>query len=285
MMAAALAVTALVGCTTTTPTLEPPDGIQISVHQNRADTADRRLQVRIANFGTSALTLYRVWFSSPAYAEDVEHEKVPAVLGAGRTLDLPVTLPAPMCGVREVSPQVGLEFNTGDRRGVAVVVPDDPLGQLSGIFEQDCLSASIAAIATLTEPESLRTESVGSRLVAFIDLRVQPTGDTGTSGTGTLEITSVDDTVLLSLFDTAQQRTLESLPLGLRIRSGDRPLTVAIPVVPARCDPHAVAEDKRGTLLPLRVTAGERSGIEYFAVSETLKAQLFDFIRTACAPG
>jgi hypothetical protein len=66
--------------------------------------------------------------------------------------------------------------------------------------------------------------------------------------------------------------------------NADEPATtLTIPLVPGRCDAQATAEDKRGTLLPLRVQVGEVTGIRYFALSDDRKGELYEYLGQACA--
>ncbi|MCY1242619.1 hypothetical protein D9M72_555900 [compost metagenome] len=58
---------------------------------------------------------------------------------------------------------------------------------------------------------------------------------------------------------------------------------LSLRIRPARCDPHAVAEDKVGTLLPLRVDAGGRQGVLKVAAGAVLKARIYEFATAACA--
>ena len=52
---------------------------------------------------------------------------------------------------------------------------------------------------------------------------------------------------------------------------------------PARCDLHAVAEDKVGTLLPLRVSGRGQEGLLKIPAGTALRGQIYDFITAACA--
>jgi hypothetical protein len=256
---------------------ELPAGVQVSVHQNRPDTEDRRLQVRIVNDSDSALTVTSLAFTSPRFAATAQYAKAPSTVRAGGTIDLPVSLPAPVCdgdGAAEV--RLDYELETG-RSGSAVVVPDDPLDQLDGITERDCLAHAMDLVATISEPEQLRVEPVDGRLVAFVDLTVMPTG-----GSGSFTIRAVDDTVLFGLFDPASDTPVDSLAIGFAISGSDEPGQFTVPLVPARCDAHAVAEDKRGTLLPLRVEVGGITGIRYFALSDDRKGELYSYLGLAC---
>jgi hypothetical protein len=59
------------------------------------------------------------------------------------------------------------------------------------------------------------------------------------------------------------------------------PLTVA----PARCDPHAIAEDKQGTRFPVTVRLDGGIGAAatvIVAVDDGTRAALYDAIRRAC---
>jgi hypothetical protein len=132
-------------------------------------------------------------------------------------------------------------------------------------------------VAVIDEPAQIRVEQAGSRLVAFVDLSVTPAG-----GSGSFTIRSVDDTVLFGLHDPASATAVDSLPLDFTISGDEEPVELTIPLVPARCDAHAVAEDKRGTLLPLRVEIGDESGIRYFALSDDRKGELYSYLDEAC---
>ncbi|MHA6668880.1 hypothetical protein ACX3O0_08410 [Homoserinimonas sp. A447] len=273
----AVALCPLFGCS---PSAQAslPSGVQVSVHQNRPDTEDRRLQVRIVNGTDAPLTVTAMAFSSPRFAEPARYAKAPSTVRAGGTLDLPVSLTAPVCDSSEGATEVRLDFELeSGRAGSIAVVPDDPLDQLDGVTERDCLQHSMDEVATLAEPDQLRVESVDGRLVAFVDLTVTPTG-----APGSFTIESVDDTVLFGLFDPASATPRDSLPVDLMVDGTDAPMRLTVPLVPARCDAHAVAEDKRGTLLPLRVAIGDATGIRYFALSDDRKGELYSYLGDAC---
>ena len=52
-----------------------------------------------------------------------------------------------------------------------------------------------------------------------------------------------------------------ALPLGIDIGAAARATrTIPLPLLPARCDPHAVQEDKRGTVFAVDVTVDGEPG-------------------------
>jgi hypothetical protein len=68
----------------------------------------------------------------------------------------------------------------------------------------------------------------------------------------------------------------------LAIRAGGPPAEVRLGIRAARCDPHAVAEDKVGTLLPLRVRVAGREGVLKIDAGSRLRGQIYDFVTKAC---
>ena len=72
-------------------------------------------------------------------------------------------------------------------------------------------------------------------------------------------------------------------PRNIRIVQGAPRIELRLRIRPARCDPHAVAEDKVGTLLPLNVSVGGREGQLKIAAGTALRGQIYDFVTSACA--
>ncbi|KEP75428.1 hypothetical protein HR12_34095 [Microbacterium sp. SUBG005] len=65
------------------------------------------------------------------------------------------------------------------------------------------------------------------------------------SGEATAELVALRGTVLLRFAAGAEA------PLDVRVAAGDDPSVIDVAVVPQRCDAHAIAEDKVGTLFDL----------------------------------
>ena len=60
------------------------------------------------------------------------------------------------------------------------------------------------------------------------------------------------------------------------------PSELRLGIRPARCDPHAVAEDKVGTLLPLQVRVAGRQGVLKIDSGDKLRIRIYEFVTTAC---
>ena len=59
--------------------------------------------------------------------------------------------------------------------------------------------------------------------------------------------------------------------------------TIKLAVRPARCDAHALADDKRGTILPFAVATGDgREGRLELPAGDALKADLYAYYAERC---
>ena len=67
------------------------------------------------------------------------------------------------------------------------------------------------------------------------------------------------------------------------VSAGDDPFTITFPVRPARCDAPAIADDKRGTILPFGLTTGDgREGRLDRPAGDALKAELYAYYTERC---
>lgn len=268
----------LAGCSAAVSPL--PDGIGVSVFQNRFDYSTRVLEIKVTNSTDAAITVTRAAFESTRFAETALWDRLQQI-PAGAARDLKVQLPAPRCDDGEPVDSVTLDFTLADgTAGTARLTPTDEQGRLDTINQEDCLGASLAAIATITPPEALQW-SPGAHAPAIVEISVQPAGAAGTA-----TILEAKGTVLLGLSD-AEGAPLTVLPLNLLVDATSAAASIRLAVTPNRCDPHAVEEDKRGTFFPLDVeTSDGRSGTVYVAVGDEVRRSLYEFYADYCGlPG
>ncbi len=265
-----------------------PDGISVSVQQSRSDVAQRRLKVSVTNDGGEPLTITGVRFSAPQFAEPAVWPKDSTTVRPGTTVDLPVALAAPDCSA-DGPPTVTLRFRdtgigtgTGTDPGApereATVTPDDPFERLPALRAEDCLAEAVSAVAAITVPGPVRITAAGGASVATLDIVVMPTG-----AEGTFRIDSVTGTTLLAPVDPATGERRDEVEIGATIDAAAAPTTLPLSFVPNRCDAHAIAEDKRGTILPLHVTGpGGVPGIVPVPVDDATRSALYAFVAEAC---
>jgi hypothetical protein len=267
----------------TVSTPAPPtvvDGVGLAILQNRPDYAKRVLELSVTNEGDQPLTVSEASFTAPQFVAPVEWpaaaaaNPAPVQIPAGLTRYLPVQLPEAVCPPPGAAAAT-LEITFTDASGVTRQVtgqPADPFDVLARIAGEDCLDEAVAQVATLTLDDTVEVTGSGADAVAHLRLHVDPVG-----GRGELHLDEARFTILLAPADGT------TWPLDTTVRGGDAPLTVTLDAVPARCDPHAIAEDKRGTFLPvvLSVTDGP-SGTVSVPSSDELRLALYEFIAARC---
>lgn len=249
-----------------------PEGLTVSVKQGRLDVPQGRLVLHFENTG-SPVAVTGLEVRSPALEPGMRRD-APVELGADDAIDIRLDLTGTDCDGDPTAIEVHVRTRTPDgAEASGVLVPDDPFGTMARIADSDCLAESVAAVAAITMPERLRSEGSGAARRAWIDVRVEPVA----SGAGTLRIDEVSTTTLLD----AEAGT--DWTLGTDVAAGDAPFTFELAVQPARCDAHALADDKRGTILPFTVATGDgRSGRLDLPSGAALKADLYAYYAERC---
>lgn len=279
--AAVVAAALLTGCAGGGAVLDAlPDGVTVDVYQTRTDLPARGLQIAVANESADDLTITSAELESAQFAGSAAWSSRPGgtLVRTGTTVDLPVSLPEAACAQPHPVATVRLGFRTasGDR-GIAVLPALDRYERLPAMRAEECLGEAVGGVARLTIDAPIRVDDSGTRPIAFVPVAYTPTG-----GTGSVTVVAVERTVLLALPDAAGATT-PRLPLELRIDAGDAPGEFEIPIVPGRCDPHAIAEDKQGTVLVLEVTVstGETGRIRIPASAPT-RTSIYDYVAATC---
>lgn len=268
----------LTGCAPAVATL--PNGVTVSVFQNRFDYSLRVLEIKVSNGTDAALTVTRAEFISTRFSEAAVWDR-PQEIPASGARDLKVQLPDPVCDGTAPAESVSLDFTLPDgTSGTAELTPTDEQGRIDTINAEDCLGASVAAVATLSPPDALEW-TPGVHRPAVVEVSVEPTG-----AEGSVTVLAAKGTVLLGLSD-ADGVPLTVLPLDLVVDAKTPATGIRLAVTPNRCDPHAVEEDKRGTFFPFDVeTSDGRSGTIYVAVSDEVRRSLYEFYADYCGlPG
>lgn len=261
-----------------------PDGVAgtlaVEIRQSRADWGRRVVQVRVANTGTVDVTVERATLRTPTVVGDATSERGRDVR-AGVDRDLSVQLGDPVCpatthATASAGPaQVELDVVDADgRAGTVVATPQDPQGHLDRIHGEDCAALAVAAGARLSLDDALPTSTVDGRLVGSLSLHVEPV-----PGGPRVEVWQVDRTNLMIPADLSND-----WPVAVDTAALDGAgTTVVLPVVPSRCDPHAVAEDKRGTFFGVRARVdGVEQPVFYVASSKALRGAVYDLVGASC---
>lgn len=191
---------------------------------------------------------------------------------AGHRLDLPVPLAELSCpAAAATTPIVELTILRGGGEQRLELAPSDPFGQLARLHEDGCFAVSLARLGEL-------------RIVDFsapLDA-TEPAGlvfDAAARGDSGYTVTGVRSTTLISPAPDGVGR--DEVPLAWRVGSPETSWTLAF--VPTRCDPHAVLEDKQGTLIPF--SAQRDDGVEgrlVVAAPEPVRTRIFEYVARFC---
>ena len=277
----AVALLLLSGCAASPPPPPRPPQAEVSVaiYQTRPDMAERRLELSVTNESSEVMTISRASFTSGQFASSVDWQKDSTRVLPGVAVDLPVLLADPACGDEPVEASVELEYAIGDGPVQTVsLTPVDKFDRMEQLRVEDCIGVSLAEHVTLELSTLPRTVMSHGRIVAELDLTLTPTGAPGSA-----RVSAVLSTVLLAVTDPATGATPASVPLDIVVDTESQPSTVTLEIIPSRCDPHAVAEDKRGTVFPFTVTTSDGAeGTAFVAATPEVKAALFSFVGEAC---
>lgn len=260
-----------------------PAGVTVDVYQTRTDLPARKLEIAITNASEADLTITAAAFESPQFAAPAVWTPRPGgtLVHRGAGVDLPVQLPEPACTDPEPVGVVRLGFTTADGRAGSVLLPVvDRYDRLPDMRAEECFAVAITAIADVRIEDPVRVTDVAGALVGLVPVDIVPRG-----ADSAFTIDGVEDTVLLGLWGPAG--AAERLALGLTVAGTDPATAFEIPIVPGRCDPHAIAEDKQGTVFLLEVTAPDgTSGRMRVPAAPAVRASIYDYFAAACGlPG
>lgn len=277
--------------------------VTAEINQFRDNYSKQIIEIQLTNTTDAALTVLGADLTTPLFTAPITW---PARTGGielppGQTKSLPAPLPAPECaspatspataqgvpgagpggdpGSAVVSVRLAAGGGTEPAQAAATVPAADPFGVLARNNSEMCLTREATAVATIGLAPELEVAADGRTAVVRLLVAPRAGGGRPASGgavTGELVIDKVEETTLLAEAPEAPW------PHSLTVRAGGPPVELRLGIRPARCDPHAVAEDKVGTLLPLRVKVAGRDGVLKIAAGDTLRNRIYDFVTTEC---
>lgn len=259
------------------PTTSEAQPIAVEVNQSRDQYGKQAILIQLTNDTDAPLTVSGARLNSPLFEKDIVWEPTTGVLELPprQPKSLPADLPAPRCSQSPTEPLKAIVYYSEPAKGPAEtsVGARDPFNVLPRNADELCLAADAAAVAAIVLDPDLEVAPDGR--TAVVRLVITPAGTHGESPQK-LTINSIDGTTLLA------ESPADPWPRDIAISSGTAPKEVPLTIRPARCDPHAVAEDKVGTLLPLRISVGAREGVLKVAALNELRGRIYDFVTAAC---
>lgn len=273
------AATMISGCQTTRSTVEPPQGVKVSIHQPRSDISMNRIAIMFYNDGAQPLTITAASLTSNFFANEFDWSSGrTATVLPGFAIDLRVDIPpVDSCDQFKSASTVRFGWIVGELSGTSVVIPDDTFSILESLHDNGCFIADMNTVGTITAVSLTPTaqEQAPARLL----ISIVPTGKDET-----VTINSVGSTTLLKPADPNGIGSAQ-LELGVVINANG-PFEITIPIVPNRCDAHGIAEDKIGTRIPLYVTLADGTeGRFVLPASDQLRTRMYSFYTSFCGLG
>ncbi len=284
-VALAVFVAALGGCSAvlhSDPQLEASDApssisevsATAELYRTRSDPARGGIQLSVTNNGVDPLTVTRVVVDSAALATPIERDRT-TVIPAGATRDLALLLPAPQCSSQAILPNAVLTVVLGPgARDEVRLRTTDRLGQWFEWHDRACFAE---AAATQVDLELRRAPSLDDVEMGTIGAEL-----IATAKGGEVTLVSIDDTVLFALVgDSTTSDRMPTLALDRGLAVGATTV-VSVYLAAARCDPHAVAEDKQGTIFSVHLDLDGARGSTTVISDDATRAALYDAITQAC---
>ena len=255
------------------PTDQPP-GVTVAITQQRSDVAARQAEVQIHNGAGSSLLVSEVALNDPRF--DGPATRVvdrTSTLAPDATVNIRVQLPEVVCGGGDdAASTVTFAYELDGRAGSASAPASELFPFLTDLHRRDCVAQAVDAAASVTFGD-FAPAAAGAP--GSLDLTIAPTSGRGPE----VVLVGIRETNLLTFTGLADG----ALPLGIDIgAAAPATRTIPLPLVPARCDPHAVQEDKRGTVFAVDVTVDGEPGQFLLAASPDLRGRLLTWVTQWC---
>lgn len=254
-----------------------PGTLTAYVDQSRVARVGRSVFVRLVNSAETTVTVTRAEISSARFGEVLwtsaagEGEEGKEIVNEG---DLEFELPPATCGTGSDA-DVRLTYRVGDGPElVSETLATDRYGAIALFLDRDCAEQTMAEAAEVVLGEH-RVVGEGRESYFELPVTVTASGDRPDVAFGGFEGTV--------LFRTVPPTPLHGLVDELPLAAGASE-DVVLRLAPTRCDPHALAEDKVGTLVGVHVTGpGLPAGSAYYLpISDDARGDLRGFFATYC---
>ena len=260
--------------------------VTADVYRSRIDPSRGGIQLSVRNDAAVPLTVVEARLDSDALATTIVRERT-TVIPAGATRDLAMRLTAVACPAGESVPRgtpppdAVLVVRLIDGSTAAVTVPTtDRLGQWADWVAVECLAVAVdqqVALAVRHDP----ARDAGPLIGLLLDIEPRPASP-GLAEESRVAVQSLSDTVLFGLVDAASGERITSAPLPAGAAGGAGAVSIPLLLTPARCDAHALADDKQGTLFRVGVVVDGTPGTVTIVADTATKAALYDAYTRAC---
>lgn len=251
----------------------------MTLDERRLNIGEGVISMMVTNNGPGPVNITAAELSTPLYTDTGRWMPGPSghtTLRTGTTVALPAPLTgAPTCGKSpdpQASPTPPTEaavLLTVDGQQHEYEAPD-PYAALERLQHQACLEQAVLNIAALKLPPEVAVSPDGG--TAVVRLSILPTGNSGS-----ITLKTFRGTTLLA------ENPGHPWPQNILVNGSDGPTVMELSVLPARCDAHALAEDKTGTKLPVDVQTSAGSGQVRLIPNPEFTGSVYSFVQSACS--
>ena len=270
----------------TAPSTSGAGPLTAEISQFRDNYSRQIIEIQLTNTTGEPITVLAAGLRSRLFASAISWSAADAgtELPPGQTKSLPARLPAASCPDQAPQdaaadpPAAAVEVLLAPVAGApgrtVTIKATDPYGVLPRNNSEMCVAQAAAEVAEFRFGPELEL-SLDAR-TAVLHLVITPRHPAGEPSDRALTINSIGGTTLL------EEDRSAPWPSGLRIDAAGPVRELRLGIRPARCDPHAVAEDKVGTLIPLHVKVAGREGVLKVDAGAQLRGRIYDFVTSAC---
>jgi hypothetical protein len=270
-----------------TPEATPALPVTAEISQLRDNYSKQIVSIELTNTSATVLTVLGARLESALFTNGISWQPSPGGIelppGQTKSLCEPAgrSEAAPTVALRiapppgpDSSPESASAGSAPESAPENSVTASDPYEVLARNNTEMCLSQAAGAVAGFRLDPGLEVAPDGR--TAVVRLLITPRESRTGSDAGSLTVVRIDGTTLLA------EDAADPWPHNVPVHAGGEGLELRLGIRPARCDPHAVAEDKVGTLLPLRVTVAGRDGVLKVDAGPVLRGRIYDFVTAAC---
>lgn len=270
LVVAVLLVAGLLGACGGDDTVPVPRGVTFQLEQTRQDLQGRKFSVQVVNGGREDMTVERVELESGRLDEPAGYDG-PTTVFAGTTVNLTMTMPRARCG-NGIDATVRITYALEDGESVTSTArPTDHFDSVERFMKRDCAEKTLGRVVI----DGLDARGRGDEATLDIGVTFTPPK----SGTAVHLVAVGGSTLLAPAGPDATTIDRTMTPGGEQVRAN-------LTFIPNRCDAHAVAEDRTGGILPLRVESKAfGTSPVYLRFTEPQKAQIFDYLAERCGFG
>ncbi|WP_378148483.1 hypothetical protein ACFJGV_09065 [Cnuibacter sp. UC19_7] len=261
-----------------TATAPPPDGVTVTIDQQRLDIALDLMSIQVHNRSGRTLEIIGATYTDARFAAPVVWTG-DTVVPSDIQRDLRVPIPAPDCTASASAdptagapaPHVEVTYLLDDAVAVGEYTPTDPFDFVPLRVAADCFAARVAQTAEVSLT-AISTRQTDAGEVAELQITVDD------HGADALTLGSISSTVLFQPADGATGWTLDA------VVSPGESRVLTLDAIPSRCDAHALAEDKVGTRFDTTVSVGDPAvtGTLTLVATDAQRSDLYAYFSTRC---